>query len=382
MTSPPVTSRGRLSRAICVCRMRFRRDAASVSRPPRRGSLSGRRTRSAWIVLQTLLERPGSASSRSCACSRISFEAAAFSELEIALGESGRQAPRPDGVRIAVARPPGSRCPSADRRSRFGEEIPRIALDAEVLGHDLRRPRPTRSSSASVARFGVLRWDGLGARIDRRHQDAGLRLVDRGLPTRHEECHRDRQQRDGQDRPLAEPQDGEDFLQVEPALLLGELRRAHGPDGRGRRLVWPRTLGHGPPQLAGARTTLSVAARFPLSAHQRDDCRWNLHPLSYMSSAAVAPCKRRRRYPFGASPCLPERGEPCKKGTGRSLQRDAASPGDEPRGRGGSRRDPRIEGGSWCNDGRNSEVPSSAGAVSLRWAPRPGSVIASCIRSR
>ena len=120
-------------------------------------------------------------------------------------------------------------------------------------------------SSASVARFGVSGATDSAPVSIGVTRTARLRHVDRGLPARHEERHRDRQQRDGQDRPLAEPQDGEDFLQVEPALLLGELCRSHGPNGRGRRLVWPRTLGHGPPQLAGMRTTLSVAGRFPLS---------------------------------------------------------------------------------------------------------------------
>ena len=80
----------------------------------------------------------------------------------------------------------------------------------------------------------LLGRDGLVARLDGSHQDAGLGLVDRGLPARHEERDADRQQRDDQDRPLAEPQDRERFLQVETTLLLGNCV---GRSGRIRALA-------------------------------------------------------------------------------------------------------------------------------------------------
>ena len=167
-------------------------------------------------------------------------------------------------------------------------------------------------SSASVARFGA---SGV---VDSAPVSIGVtrmlacRLVDRGLPTRHEERDRDRQQRDGQDRPLAEPQDRENFLQVESALLPGEPRRTHRPNRRWRRLVWPRTLGHGPPHLAGTRTTLVIAARFPgwlVSGTNVDGT-----PPLYTSVAAATPSKRRRRYPFGAPPRLPDCGRTLYEG--------------------------------------------------------------------
>ena len=62
---------------------------------------------------------------------------------------------------------------------------------------------------------------GIGAGIDGGDQDARLRLVDRSLLARHIECHAHREQRDGQDRPLPVPEDGQDFLEFgKPAERL------------------------------------------------------------------------------------------------------------------------------------------------------------------
>ena len=152
-------------------------------------------------------------------------------------------------------------------------------------------------SSASVARFGASGGDGLGAGIDRRHEDARLRLVDRGLPTRDQERDRDRQQRDGQDRPLAEPQDGQDLLEVQTRLRARSLDGAYRPDAARPRThpatdLWPSI-----PSALGVRTTLGG-----------DRLRPERHTICLASPTEpvtplrrrprIAPSKRRRRYPL------------------------------------------------------------------------------------
>ena len=187
-----------------------------------------------------------------------------------------------------------------------------IALDTEVVGHDLGdRDRGDQLRLRGEVRD--LRRDGLGAGIDRRHEDARLRLVDRGLPTRHEERDRDRQQRDGQDRPLAEPQDGEDLLQVEATLLPGNCVGRTGLT----RAAPTRPATDPRPRTSSARGRADDPRHrrpVPRSAHQRDERRSDLHPL--------CTCRRQRPHPandvegtrLGRLHACSEAGEPCMEG--------------------------------------------------------------------
>ncbi len=103
-----------------------------------------------------------------------------LTELEVALGESRGQATCPDGIRIAIV----DLQDLGVRRLidlEIGQEIPRIAFDAEVVGHDL-GDRDEEISSASVARFDVSDAVRVGAGFDRLNEDPRLRRVDRRLP--------------------------------------------------------------------------------------------------------------------------------------------------------------------------------------------------------